>query len=79
MRNATCCVALLVTLAASALAQEYTVIAHKPDPSFALDGDLSDWADVPASATDGTGSEVSASHTVLTTDAHMFYRVRTDP
>jgi hypothetical protein len=38
-----------------------------------------DWTDVPGPATVGTGSEVSASHNILSTDAHYYYRVRTDP
>ncbi|MEP4076606.1 alpha-amylase family glycosyl hydrolase [Haloferula sp.] len=37
------------------------------------------WADVPGSETTGTGNEESATHTVLPTDSHFFYRVRTDP
>ncbi|MEM9235212.1 MAG: alpha-amylase family glycosyl hydrolase, partial [Verrucomicrobiota bacterium] len=45
---------------------------------FRNDLNTGSWADVPGSETAGSGGIVSADHIVLSTDARMFYRVRTD-
>ncbi len=47
MRIAFVYLTLVVSATCSFAQEEYRVIAFKPDPAFALDGDLSDWVDVP--------------------------------
>ena len=43
MKAFACCLSLLVVTAWS---QEHHVIVQRPDPAFALDGDLSDWREI---------------------------------